>query len=80
MQTQHLVSVDIIREGIENPDFIAQDTKSDFIENYYTLGILENEPDAFLKICVLFKEGYGRVITAFDVGHLKRTEEILWQK
>jgi len=42
--------------------------------------VLEDNPDAFLKICALFKEDYGRIITAFDVGHPKKAEETIWQK
>ena len=74
------MTIDSIRETVENPDFIANDVNSDFIENYYAQGMMENDPDAFLKVCVLFRREQGRVLTAFGVDRPKITEEILWQK
>ena len=81
IQGRHLfVTIDAIRETIEDPDFIANDINSNFVENYYAQGMMENDPDAYLKVCVLFKGGQGRVITAFGVDRPKLSEEILWQK
>lgn len=81
IQVRHLfVTIDVIRETIEDPDYIAQDVNSDFIENYYAQGMLEIDPDAYLKVCVLFRGDQGRVLTAFGVDRPKVTEEIIWQK
>lgn len=81
IQGRHLfITVDAIRATIETPDFIANDVNTDFVENYYAQGMIENDPDAFLKVCVLFKHEQGRVLTAFGVDRPKWSEEILWQK
>lgn len=81
IQGRHLfVTVDSIRTTIEEPDFISNDVNSDSIENYYAQGMIENAPDAFLKVCVLFKQEQGRVLIAFGVDRPKPAEEILWQK
>ena len=81
IQLRHLfVDVDSIRETVEDPDFIATDVSSGSVENYYAQGLVENDPESYLKVSVLFIDEVGRVITAFGVDRPKITEEILWQK
>ena len=81
IQGRHLfVTVEAIQITIEEPDFISNDVNSDSVENYYAQGMIAHDPDAFLKVCVLFKQEQGRVLTAFGVDRPKPTEEILWQK
>ena len=49
-------------------------------ENYYVQGVIPGHPDALLKVCVLFKQDVGSVLTAFAAEMPKVGEDILWQK
>lgn len=77
---QHGIDVESIQHVVENPDFITADPSDEYKENYYAQGILSDFPDLYVKVCVLFKQEVGRVLTAFDVDMPKINEKILWQK
>jgi hypothetical protein len=77
---QHGIDVESIQTVVENPDLITADPDDEYKENYYAQGIVPDSADLFLKVCVLFKQDVGRVLTAFDVVAPKPTEDILWQK
>ncbi len=76
---QHGVTAAEIQIAIETPDFINTDS-DEYIENYYAQGVLADLPDAYLKVCVLFKQEQGRVLTAFAVDLPKFDEETIWSK
>lgn len=65
---------------MENPDIITVDPNDEYKEYYYAQGVVADSPDLYLKVCVLFKQDIGRVLTAFDVDTPKPDENILWQK
>ena len=77
---QHRIDVEAIRATIEQPDLITVDPDDAYKENYYAQGVIPDFPDLFLKVCVLFKQEIGRVITAFDVEMPKPNEDMIWQK
>jgi uncharacterized DUF497 family protein len=77
---QHGVDIESIQAVVENPDLITADPNDDYKENYYAQGVVPDAPELFLKVCVLFKQDIGRVLTAFDVEAPRLTEEILWQR
>jgi hypothetical protein len=77
---QHGIDVEAIQATIEEPDIITADTKDQYKENYYAQGVIPDFPDEFLKVCVLFKQDIGSVITAFAVDMPKPDEDILWEK
>ena len=61
-------------------DLITADLDDEYKENYYAQGVISDAPDLFLKVCVLFKQDVGRVLTAFEVAAPRMTEDVLWQK
>lgn len=77
---QHGVTAGEIQSTIETPDFITTDVSDEYIENYYAQGILADLPDAYLKVCVLFEQEQGCVLTAFAVDSPKRDEATIWSK
>jgi hypothetical protein len=42
--------------------------------------VIPDHPDALLKVCVLFKQDVGSILTAFATELPKVGEDILWQK
>ena len=75
------VDIDSIQIAVEAPDLITEDKDSIHVNIYYAEGILQGDPLAYLKVCVLFrKEGRGLVITAYEEDEIDEEEEILWQK
>lgn len=77
---QHGIVVEAIQAAIEDPDIITADARDPYIENYYAEGVIPGQPDALLKVCVLFKHDVGSVLTAFAAEMPKVGEDILWQK
>ncbi|MFN8487605.1 MAG: hypothetical protein U0350_08450 [Caldilineaceae bacterium] len=77
---QHGSDVEAIQATIEAPDLITADVDDEYKESYYAQGIISDFPDLYLKVCVLFKQDVGRVITAFAVDFPKLEEDVLWQK
>ncbi|MBV7330592.1 hypothetical protein KFU94_20585 [Chloroflexi bacterium TSY] len=80
IQLQHGIDDDSIRETIEMPNLITVDRHDEFKENYYADNLSPDLPDRLLKVCVLFKNNIGRVITAFDIDMLHPDETIIWQE
>lgn len=77
---QHGIVVEAIQAAIEDPDLITADARDPYIEIYYAEGVILGQPDALLKVCVLFKHDVGSVLTAFAAEMPKVGEDILWQK
>lgn len=77
---QHGIVVEAIQTAIEEPDLITADVCDPYKENYYAEGVIPGHPDALLKVCVLFKQDVGSVLTAFAAEMPKVGEDILWQK
>ncbi len=80
IRLQHGIDIAEIQMVIEDPDIISVDLDDGYIENYYASGVLADSPDSYLKVCVLFKQEIGSVITAFDVEIPTLDEDVLWQK
>ena len=80
IQIQHGVDAVSIRETIEKPNFISSDRHNNSVENFYADNLHPDFPALFLKVCVLFKNDIGRVITAFDVEALHPDEFLVWQE
>jgi hypothetical protein len=80
IRVQHGIDLESIQITVENPDFITADLDDEYKENYYAQGVIPDAPDLFLKVCVLFKQDVGRVLTAFEVEAPRATEDLLWQK
>ena len=77
---QHGIAFEAIQATIEDPDLITADVQDSYKENYYAEGVIPGHPDILLKVCVLFKQDVGRVLTAFAVEMPRVDEDILWQK
>jgi hypothetical protein len=80
IRVQYGIEVESIQTVVENPDFITADFDDEYKENYYAQGVLPDAPALFLKVCVLFKQDVGRVLTAFEVEAPRAAEDVLWQK
>jgi hypothetical protein len=77
---QHGIVIEAIQAAIEDPDLITADVQDPYKENYYAKGVIPGHPDVLLKVCVLFKQDVGRVLTAFAAEMPKIGEEMLWQR
>lgn len=79
IKIQHVIEVESIQETIESPDLITMDRHDGYKENYYASGVIPGFSSLILKVCVLFREDLGRVITAFEVEEPHPKEQIIWE-
>jgi hypothetical protein len=73
-------SVECVLGVIENPDFIVQDIDYSDRQNYYTFGVVDADPNCYLKVCVQINGDIRKIVTAFRTDGPKLKEQVIWQQ